>query len=471
MRKLVTTLSVPLFVMAGVSCSMQPKKTEKSENGYVSKSNGSFTLQPYKEVVLDNGLKIIFVRDMTLPRVSLTVLVKTGATQEPADQAGLNALTAALLEQGTQNHDANQIADEFGQLGSSLDINPGYDVTTIYGDALSSSSETLLNLISDVVMNPSFKDIEINRMRSQMIVGLQKKVDNPSAFTDEKLDEFLFENHPYSRDVSGTLQGLKSITKQDIIKQYLAFYRPNNSSIAVVGQFDDNYESKVKNIFSKWTKRSTPVVSVAQAPSIDKLQIRLYVKKGLQQTQIRLGQIGISRNDVDFLPLRLGNEILGGGFASRLNQRVRDDLGLTYSISSIFDVRKDKGSFEISTFSKNESAGRAFEETLKVAGEYIQQGASEPEINAGKSQLIGQFPRAIETADRMAYNLLVLDFYGISSDYLTDYIKSVEGLSVKKVREAMSRHLDPNKFKVVIFGSESIVPQFKKYNPEVIKVP
>lgn len=470
MKNFVVALSLPVLLTGVMACSTSGKKTEKLENGYVSKASGSFKLQPFKEVTLDNGLKIIYVRDNTLPRVSLTLLLKTGTMQEPASQAGLNALTAYLLEQGTQSKDASTIADDFGQMGSNLDISPGADVTTIYSDSLSSSSENLLNLFADVAMNPAFKDGEIARMRSQVLAGLKKKIDNPSSFTDDKMDEFLFGEHPYARDTNGTPEGVKSITKQDIIKHYLTYYRPNNATLAVVGQYGDDYEKKVQEIFGKWTKRTIPATTVAQPPAIDKLQVRLITKKGLQQTQIRLSQVGIARPDADFLSLRLGNEILGGGFASRLNQHVRDDLGLTYSIYSNFDARKERGSFDISTFTKNETAGKTFDETLKVVEDYLAKGADDREINAGKSQLVGQFPRAIETADRLAYNLLVLDFYGISFDYLTDYNKNVESLSTKKVNEAIRRHIDPTKFKVIIYGNESIIPQFQKYNPEVIKM-
>ncbi len=466
-----TLLIVPLTFSALTGCSTAGKKTEKTADGYVSKTNGSFTLQPFKEVNLENGLKIIFIRDITLPRVSMTLLLKTGSMQEPSTQPGLNALTAYLLEQGTQTRGANQIADEFGQMGSNLDISPGADVTTIYSDSLTSTSEDLLSLISDVAMNPAFKDAELVRMRSQVIAGLKKKIDNPSSFTDEKMDQFLFGEHPYGRDVNGTIEGVKGISKQDIIKHYLTFYRPNNATLAVVGQYSDDFEKRVSDVFGKWTKRSIPVVGVTAPPAIEKLEMRLYVKKGLQQTQIRVSELGIQRVDPDFLSLRLGNEILGGGFASRLNQKVRDDLGLTYSIYSNFDARKDRGSFDISTFSKNESAGKAFDETLKVLNDYIAVGAAETEVAAGRNQLVGQFPRAIETADRLAYNLLVLDFYGISFDYLTDYNKNVHELSMKKVNEAFKRHVDGNKIKAVIYGNESVIPQFEKYNPEIIKIP
>ncbi|MFS4460852.1 M16 family metallopeptidase [Bdellovibrio sp. HCB2-146] len=464
MNKLISTLLCAFVAFQFVACASQ-KTTQKAPPGYVQKGNGSFQLQPYKEKTLANGLKLVFIQDSTLPRISLTMLVKTGTMQEPI--AGLNALTAYLLEQGTQTRDAMRVADDFGQIGSSLDIAPGADFTTIYSDALSMDANEVLTLFSDVTMNPAFKDREINRLRSQMLAGLQKKIDNPSSFTDDEADQFLFGEHPYSRDVNGTKESLPQIRKQDIIKHYLTFYRPNNASLAVVGNISPEFENKVEEIFSKWTKRTAPDVKVTAPPAIEGLQVKLIVKKNLQQTQIRISQLGIERASADYIRVRVANETLGGGFASRLNQKVRDDLGLTYSIYSYFDTRKEKGSFEISTFTKNETAGQTLEESLKVLKDYVGTGPNETELAAAKNQLIGQFPRAIETADRLAFNILALDFYGIGIDYLTDFNKNVTAIHLKDINQTIQKHFDPTKVKVTIYGDAKIIPQFEKYKPTI----
>lgn len=469
MRNIISTVACAALSFQFIACSSTPKSgsTPAPSAGYVSKGSGSFRLMPYKEITLANGLKVVFIQDATLPRVSLTMLVKTGMVQEPVTHAGLNALTAYLLEQGTQTREAITIADDFGQIGSSLDVSPGPDFTTIYTDSLSTDATTALKLFADVTMNPAFKDREINRIRSQLIAGLQKKIDNPSAFIDDESDKFLFGAHPYGRDESGSRATLMTIRKQDIIRHYLTYYRPNNASLAVVGNITADFEKQVEETFGKWTKRTTPVTQSEQAPAIEGLQVKLIVKRGLQQTQIRIAQMGLERNSADYLKLRVANETLGGGFASRLNQKVRDDLGLTYSISSGFDSRKEKGSFEIGTFTKNETAGRTLEESLKVFTDYTASGPTEAELAAAKNQIIGQFPRAIETADRLAFNILALDFYGVPMEYLTDFNKNVNGIGIKDVNSAIKGRLDPGKLKITVYGDPKIIPQFEKYKPVI----
>lgn len=433
-------------------------------------SDDSFRLRPYREVTLENGLKIFYIQDDSLPRLSLNLLLKVGTVQEPSDASGLNAITAYLLEQGTNHRSATEVADDFGQLGSSLEITPGSDFTTVTADALSISSTTLLDLFSDVVMNPAFKDPEINRLRSQILAGLQKKIDDPSAYATDQLSAYVFGAHPYARDVDGTPAGIKSIRKQAIIRHYLAYYRPNNSMLAVAGNFGPDFEKKVEAIFGKWTQRRAPAIKEEAVPESKSLQVRLIEKRGLQQTQIRIGEVGIARNDPDYLNLRLANEILGGSFSSRLNQKVRDDLGLTYSIESSFEPHAEPGLFEISTFTKNPTTGQTLDQTLAVVNEYVKNGATDKELAAAKNQLMGQFPRAIETADMLAFNLMYLDFHKVPVSYLTDFNKNVQNVTLNQVNEATRKHIDPSILKVLIYSDKSVAPQLESYHPEVVKL-
>lgn len=462
MKKLGILFSAALALSA---CSTTGQKEAKNAPtpGYQSYSSGSFALRPIKEVTLDNGLKIVLIHDPSLPRISLTLLVKTGLLQDPHGLEGLNAMTAYLLEQGTQTRPALKLADDFGKLGTELAITPGADFTLVFADSLSSSSQDLLTLFSDVVMNPAFADPELRRLKSQVLAGLKKKVDNPSSYADDKMDELLYSPQAYAFDTNGTPASVQKMRKQDVIRHYLTYYRPNNASLAVVGNFDASFEDQVKSTFAQWTKRTIPALKTAEVPPVSELQVTLMTKKNLQQTQIRLAKIGIQRNDPDFIKLRVANEILGGGFSSRLNQKVRDDLGLTYSIYSGFDSRAVTGSFEISTFTKNETVGRTLDETLKVVQDFVDKGATEAELAAAKNLLIGQFPRAIETADKTAFNILALDFYGIPLSYLTDYNKNVEKVTLKDVNEVIKKHITDTKFKVLIYGEPQVASQLKNY--------
>ncbi len=462
-----------------VACSSSQKSTSKplekasdseSVSTQLSKSS-QVSLRPIKIVELENGLKIYFIEDQSLPRVSLQLLVKVGLPQEPQGLDGLNALTAGLLDQGTQSRSATKLADEFGQIGTEMSTAPGGDFTFLSAESLAKDKKQLLGLFSDVILNPAFKNVEIGRLKSNVKAGLLKKIDNPSSYTDDQFDRFLFGDHPYGKDVSGDLKSLTKITKSQITKHYLSWYRPNNSLLAVVGSLTPDFEQEVINSFKDWKSRPLKTDTLGEAPQVSGLQLKLYSKPGLKQAQIRMGRIAVKRKTDDFLTLRAANEVLGGGMASRLMQKVRDQLGLTYGISSGFDFKKDIGAFSISTFTKNESTGQTLQEAIKVYDEFVDQGITERELDAAKAQMIAQFPRALETVDRFAYNLLILEFYEIPPSYLTDFIKNVEKITISDVSRVIKKYLARDQLKIVIFGDEKqILNQLISFKPEVIRV-
>lgn len=468
--------TLPSVLLAAVvaGCSAPAKKTEivnKEEKPAVAVASNGFKLRPMREVQLENGLKVLFIADNSLPRVSMTMLVKTGARQDPQGKEGLNSLTAGLLEQGTQSKNALVLADELGQLGTTINIEPSNDFTVIAMDALVNSSDKMLGLYSDIVLNPAFLDAEVARAKSQTIAQQQKKIDNPSTFANDAFDDFLFKGHPYANDITGTPATVRKISKQDIIRHYLNNYRPNNSQLAVVGRFDKAFEAKVAEAFKKWPGKPIRDFSTPELKPIEGLEVKLLSKAGLQQAQIRIGAFGIRRNDPDFLKLRLANVALGGEFGSRLNQTIRDDMGLTYSIYSYFDSRADRGPFAINTFTKNETVGKTLDETLKVLTSFVETGLTEAELKASKEQMMGQFPRAIETADRLAYNILILNYYGVPLSYLQDFNKNVAALSLNDVNQAIAKHMNAKNLRVLIYADEKkVADQIKNYKPVIEKV-
>lgn len=460
------------------SCSSSSKKAEgdaKPAAASVAAANKSessvgFKLRPMREVKLENGLKLIFIADNSLPRVSLSMLTRVGSRQDPKGKEGLNFIAARLLEDGTQSKNAMAVADELAELGTEINIEPGNDFTVISMDALVNSSDKLVSMFSDIVMNPAFLDQEVARAKSQTIAQQQKKIDDPSSYAGDAFDQFLYGNHPYAMDVTGTPASVRKIRKQDIIRHYLSHYRPNNSEIAVVGRLSRDFEAKVTEAFKKWSKKPMREFKAPELTPISGIEMQLVTKPGLEQAQIRMGEYGIRRNDPDFLKLRLANVALGGEFGSRLNQRVRDDLGLTYSIHSAVDARADQGAFLISTFTKNETVGKTVDESLKVFTEFVEKGLTEPELAAAKEQLMGQFPRAIETADRLAFNVLLLNFYGVPMSYLQDFHKNVAALTLSEVNEAVQKHMSNKNLRILVYADKNkVLSQLQAYKPTVVR--
>lgn len=416
-------------------------------------SKTGYHLPPFQEEHLQNGLTVLFVADEKLPYVSYSLLLRVGSAQDPEGLSGLSSMVAEVLDKGTKKRKAQQIASDLGNMGAEFDANANLEYSVVGGSSLSTHAEALLQNMTEILTEPTFSDQEIERARKQMLAAIEHRLDNPDAFADVTFESFLYGHHPYAHSVIGDAKSVKAIKKKHIIQHYLRYYRPNNGILAVVGKFTPELQKKIVDAFSVWPSRDVPAVKYPDAPTIKDLEIELVDKPGLVQSQIRLGHIGIKRQNPDFIALRVANTILGGAFASRLNDRVRKELGLTYSISSAFDPRQDRGPFSISTFTKNETVGQTLKETLGVLSSFRENGITKDELEMAKGYMKGIFPQAIETPEKLAFNLMLLRFYGVPDSYLTNYLHDVDQVRIGDVNDAIKKYFDDKHMKVVVYGT------------------
>ena len=445
-----------VFAFTLLSCTSQPKKMKSNkitnQTQTRASSKNSFQLRAYQEVNLENGLKILFIEDKSLPRVSLQLLVKVGALQDPQNLIGLNYLTANLLDQGTNLRNSPQLAEDIDQMGTAFSVSAGHDFSLFSMDALTQDRERMIQTFYEILTVPSFNENEIRRLKGQMLAQIQKRQDNPSSYVDDQFDAFIFKNHPYSQAPYGQPSSIQKIQKTDLLRHFLKFYRPNNSTLAVSGDLDAEFQEQVVQLFSAWSSRELSPIEPLAVAEEKGFRVELVSKPGLTQTQIRMGHVGISRNDPNYLSLRAANLILGGAFASRLNQRVRDDLGLTYSISSSFDAKTLPGAWAVSTFTRHEKVEETVRETLAVLKQFQAEGIKQEELDAAKALLKGQFPLAIETVDRLAYNLLALRYYGVPDTYLSDFNKLTDRLSLKEINQLIKTNFRTEDMKIMIYS-------------------
>jgi zinc protease len=440
------------------SCQSQAPRSVESQSPVVLKS--------YEEVRLDNGLRILFVEDKALPRVGFEMMFLVGSLHDPSGSPGLNYLTAALLDKGTAKHSATAYADEMGQIASDLGVSPGVDFTNVSASTLSSEKKQCLDLFTEAILSPAFSDAEIEREKKKILAEIQERVDNPSHFIEEKTDETLFGDHPYAHPVFGDAKSISSLSKGDLVRQFFKYYRPNNALLAVTGDFDASFKEQVKKSFSGWQAKDLAPLTFPQLREANNSEVVLFSKPDLKQTQIRIVSRGIKRADPDYLKLKIANAILGGEFVSRLNLKIRDELGLTYSISSGFDSKLDYGKFEISTFTRNDKVVEVLKNVKLVVSEFVNKGITDEELKAAKSILIGQFPSNIETTDKLAFNLQVLRRYGLSDDYLRNFKLELSSITKDQVNEALRKHLHPENLLTVLYADQmQVLADLQKLGP------
>jgi zinc protease len=462
-------ITAVLFSLLSLSCSNLHESADNNRFNRrpLSVPDSSYHLPAFEEKKLENGLTIIYIDDQTLPYISYSMMVKGGASTDPEDLPGLSSFVGGLLEQGSDQQSAPQIADSLAQLGANFDELVGADYSQFNVGSLSGDALPLLKLYHEILTQPAFSESEVDRLRKIYISDLKRSADNPEVFVETAWDRFLYpEAHPYSHSPLGTEKGLAAIKRKNIIQQYKKYFRPNNSYLSVVGKLTPEIKTAVETTFGSWEKRDVPTVSFPALTNATHTSLRLVNKSDLVQAQIRLGEFGIKRNDPDFLSLRVANTILGGAFSSRLVDHVRRDMGLTYSIYSEFDPKQDVGPFEIGTFSKNETVGKTIHETMSVLTTFHDKGVTAQEVEEAKGYLSGIFPTSIETAEKLAFNLMVLRLYSIPDSYLSDYLSNLDKISVSDVNQAISKHIDPKNIKILVYGNaRAISSQLTEWGP------
>lgn len=428
-------------------------------------SKSSFQLRGYKTTQLSNGLEVIMIKDSSLPYFSMQLLLKSGSSEDPNEQRGLANLVAELLPKGTKHRNASELAEALDFIGADFSANVSKDYTILSSSTLSFHKEKLIDVFSEMVLEPAFRSSEVERLKAQLQAGLKKSIDNPSWFANQVFSKFVFGDSPYSHSVLGNVSGLSSIRQKHINRFYLRHYRPNQSVLAIVGNFEDGLMSKIEKQFSGWQKRADEQSPSFEFPAISGKEFLLVNKDKSTQAQVRIGAKGISRNHPDYLALRMANTILGGSFASRLSDKIRDDLGLTYGVSSYFDAKKSVGPFAVTTYTRTEKVKELLEQTFKILEEFKSEGVTEAEIEKAKGLMKGSFPRAIETAEKFAFNLLHLRFHGVSESYLANFFANVDDLSVNKVNKVIKENFDSSNLKIVVLGDvDKIKPQLKNYD-------
>lgn len=431
-----------IFVLTGCASTHSPSLNKLNTSTYKNE----------RVVVLENGLKVYFVQDDSLPQVNMQLLIPVGNAYEPKGLEGLSTMTSGLLDKGIKNKNALELSDLLSDSGSGFGASASYDFTVLSTQALTTEFPKVLDLFVKILTEPQFPNEEIERERQLMLVTLKSRKDRSGSLADLEMTQSFYSGHHYGRDLYGTSDSLKKIKRDDVVAFYKKHFHPKGSYLAVSGRISSAFEKQILDQMKSWkTEQTREVVKVPFQVLNNREKLRVLPTPHKAQTEIRIIQPGIPRAHPDFLKYRLANEILGGSFASRLNQKIRDDLGLTYSIHSYLDNRDMTGSWVISTFSKNEVADRTISEIQKVVTEFVAQGITSDELDSAKNLAKAQLPRALETSDKLAYNLMVLDFYGVGVNYLIGYNEAVDSITKNQVNQVIRKHFQPDQLEIISF--------------------
>lgn len=432
---------------------------------------GALKLPPHKKVKLSNGLTVLLMEQHEVPIVSFHWAVKAGSVADPAGKEGTASLTAELLRKGTKTRSADQIAAELDFIGGQLGAGAGADQTSGSAEFLKKDLAKGLDLLADVLLNPTFPAEEFTKLQRQQVDGIRSAKDRAQSVLGNYFNAYLFGSHPYARPTDGDEKSLAAITRDDVVQFYQARYAPAHALLAVVGDFSaPEMEKLIADKFGAWQGQPAPTVKFAPPVPVTGKRLLLVDKPDSTQTFFRIGNVGISDTDPDRVPIEVVNTLFGGRFTSMLNSALRIESGLTYGARSFFDQRRVAGPFAIHTYTRNETTEQAMDMALAILKGLHEKGITEEQLASAKNYIKGQFPPDIETSDQLAELLVDLELRGLDQREVDEFYARVDAVTLADAQRVIRQHFPLENLVFTLIGKASeIEPVVKKYAPQMDK--
>ena len=403
--------------------------------------------------LLANGLTLLTAREHALPAVTVQILIDAGSRRDPPEQPGLANLTAEGLLLGTSSHTAAEIHRRFEFMGTEVSVSCGRDAVVATLRTLTVHLAESMALFADCLRQASFPPSEVRRKAETIAGTIAAEEDQPSVVARKAFMRHLYRSGPYGHPPKGRADALTRMTAEDVAGFHARFYRPEHTIVAVVG--DVTPETVSQAIADRLKGWQTGARGDAP-PAVRFLQKARTVTldRDIAQAHIRIGHGGIARGNADFHAVTVMNHILGGGgFASRLVQRIRVEEGLAYSVSSRFAARRHPGSFQVVLQTRNASARRAVEIVLAEMRRIRTEPVDPAELETAGQYLIGSFPLQMATQSGLADFLCRAAFHDLGLDYPEKYPQAIRAVSAEDVQRAAQTYLHPDRVLRVIVGN------------------
>src|SRR5574337_1216591 len=407
--------------------------------------------------VLENGLTLLIRSSRALPIVTIKVTVQAGSLWEQEGRAGLANLTALLLTRGTTSRTAAQLDESVDFIGASLSSSAGRDSSDVNLTVLKKALPKGLELLADVLLHPAFQQGEIARKVQELKAALQKRQEDPGEVAEELFNKLVFGNHPYGRPLEGNDTSLTAITRDDIIEFYREHYTPERTLVTVVGDVNQNeITNHIRTSLGSWLRGKGTAKRATEPTPLERKIVVKKVDRSVTQANVILGHQGIRRDNPDFYAVTVMNYILGGGgFSSRLVERIRERNGWAYDVSSQFSPGLEPGAFQVVLQTKNETAGPAVREVVRELRQIREQGVTDQELADAKAFLIGSFPLRLDTNAKLAGLISAVEYYKLGLDYADRYRTLIGGVSREDILRVARTYLKPEGYVLVVVADQA----------------
>lgn len=422
---------------------------------------------PFQRDRLPNGLTLISAHLAGRPLLTAQLLLGSGAATEPDGQAGATVLMARALSEGTARRDAVALIEAAERLGTELHAEASWESTGCGLEVPRSRVGPALALLAEMVLEPSFPERDVDRLRDERENDLLQVRADPRRRAERVFPETIYASDAsYRRPLAGTEATVPGLDRSAVAGRHGAILDPARATLVVAGDVANlPLRDLVEEPFGTW---NGPAVASAEAalpvdvPHPDGPRIVLVDRPGAPQAELRIGHVGLSRRIPDFHAVGVLNAILGGLFNSRLQRLLREDRGYTYGVHSGFEMRLGRGPFAVRTAVQTDVTVPAIEAILRELRRIREAPVEARELDEARDYLIGVFPLRFEAPGQVVAALSGLIVFGLPDDELDRYRPSVASVTAEDVLAAARRHVRPEDASVVVVGDAArIEPELR----------
>jgi zinc protease len=414
---------------------------------------------------LANGLGLIGVHLPGRALVTASLVLASGAVDEPAVQAGVTSLMSRALTEGTKEHDAIGLTEASERLGASLHAEAGWDGLSISVEVPAERLGEALGLAAEVATGPTFPAADVERLRDERMNDLlQAKADPRRRADDTFVTTIYAAGTPYGRSSGGTEESVPGLDAAACVALHARRFDPARMTLIIGGDLDavgGDLRSIAESRFGAWARNPA-----AEAPSKPKIEaarseriVRVIHRPGSVQTEIRVGHVGVPRLIPDFHAVSVMSAILGGLFNSRLNRKLREEKGYTYGAGAGFDLRRGAGPFAVRAAVNTEVTVPAVADMLTELEAMRAAPPTRDELHAARDYLVGVFPLRFETPPAVVGAIAGMFIHGLPIDELDRYRPAIEAVTAADVHAAAEQHIRPDELAIVLVGdADAILP-------------
>ncbi|OON71034.1 M16 family metallopeptidase [Hymenobacter sp. CRA2] len=422
---------------------------------------------------MPNKLKVIGTQNAEMPTTTLLLTIRGGHRLEGAmpNKAGIAALTAGMLDEGTEKYSAEQFDAELEKLGSEIRVSPGADATTVYVQSLTKNLDKTMALLDQRLLHPKFDQADFDRLKKQTLEGIANQNTQPVVIADKTYNRLLYgQNDIMAVPTTGTAASVGSLTLDDVKQFYQTYYAPNISSLVVVSDAPQASITPKLGFLNSWTTKPVELPKATASAKAEKTKLYFVNKDNAPQSEIRIGYVGLPYDATgEYYRAYLMNYILGGAFNSRINLNLREDKGYTYGARSGFQGSRYAGPFTAQAGVRADASAASVKEFMKEIENFRKGGITDEELQFLKASIGQSDALKYETGQQKAAFLSRLVEYDLPTDYVKQQAEILNNLTKEDVTTLAGKYL-PEQMYIVTVGDKKYLPELKQLGYEVIEL-